>query len=146
MIRIKKCREGFKLPEYKTVGSACRDVYLPENTVVRPHSVTKIPLGFAVQLPYGYEMQLRMRSGLSIKFPSYMANGVATIDSDYTGEVALLFTNLTSDVVQFMKGDRICQCVIKECTPFDFVEVDELVDTGRGSGGFGSTGLKEGIV
>ena len=141
MIRIKLLVDGAKLPTYATTGSACRDVYVPEDTVVYPNRVTKIPLGFAVQVPYGYEMQLRMRSGLALKFPNYMANGVATIDSDYTGEVCLLFTNYTSDVVQFMKGDRICQCVVKEATPFDWVEVDELDETDRGTSGFGSTGV-----
>ena len=140
MIRIKGIREGFKLPSYATTGSACRDVYVPEDWHCLPNQVTKIPLGFEVDIPYGYEMQLRMRSGLSMKFPSYMANGVATIDSDFRGEVALLFTNLTGDVVQFMAGDRVCQCVIKEVPMFDFVEVTELTETDRGSGGTGSTG------
>lgn len=143
MIRIKLLREGAKAPTYATTGSACRDVYVPENTVCLPNRVTMIPLGFAVQIPYGYEMQLRMRSGLAIKFPSYMSNGVATIDSDFTGEVCLLFTNYTGDIVQFMKNDRVCQCVIKEAPMFDFVEVDSLEDTARGNGGFGHSGVGE---
>lgn len=140
MIRIKKVRDGFKMPEYSTIGSACRDVYVPEDTYCLPYQVTKVPLGFAVDVPYGYEMQLRARSGLSIKFPSYVANALGTIDSDYRGEVCLLFWNHTGDVVQFMKHDRICQCIVVEAPPFDFVDVADLDDTDRGGGGFGHTG------
>lgn len=140
MIRVKKLREDVRLPEYQTTGSACRDVYIPDNTVCRPYQVTAIPLGFSVDVPYGYELQLRARSGLSIKFPSYVANGLGTIDSDYRGEVCLLFMNWTGDVVQFMKGDRVCQCAVAEVPPFDWVEVDDLDDTERSDGGFGSTG------
>lgn len=139
MIRVKKCNEGFKMPTYATLGSACRDIHVPEDVVCLPYQVTKIPLGFQVELPYGYELQLRPRSGLSIKFPSYVANGFGVIDSDFRGEVCLLFWNYTGDIIQFRKHDRICQCALVEVPPFDWIEVEELDTTLRGYGGFGST-------
>lgn len=140
MIKIKKLHPNFKLPTYSTEGSACRDIILPEAVVIGPNSVNIVPLGFSVQVPYGYELQLRARSGLSSKIPGYLANGIGTIDSDYVGEVCCIFYNPTNDLLQFQAGQSICQCVIKECTPFDFEMVDELDNTDRGEGGFGSTG------
>lgn len=139
MIKIKKLREGFKLPSYGSDGSACRDIYVPHKTLCEPYKVTLIPTGFSVQVPYGYEMQLRMRSGLSLKYPGYLANGIGTIDSDFTDEVMVPFYNITGDVVQFNKHDRVCQCVIKECTPFDFIEVDDIDTHMDRGGGLGST-------
>lgn len=140
MIKIKALHENFKVPKYATLGAACRDIYVPEDVKILPYDLKVIPLGFAIEVPVGYKFELIPRSGLSIKYPNYVANSPGCVDSDYRDEVKLIFWNNTSDLIKFKEGDRICQCDIIQVNPFDFELVDELDMSNDRGGGFGSTG------
>ena len=102
-----------------------------------------IPAGFSMAIPVGYEVQIRARSGLSIKHGITMVNGVGTIDSDYRGEVGVLLINLGQESFTIEPGMRIAQMVLAKHERIDWTQVDALDDTARGTGGFGSTGIRE---
>lgn len=136
-----KLIQGGKLPVFKTEGAACADCYarLDESITLYPKCRATIPLGFAVELPHGYELQIRPRSGLS-------KNGIdevfGTGDEDYTGEYAATIINNSNNVFTIKNGDRICQCGIREVPEIAFDIVDEIKKTTeRGDKGFGSTGV-----
>lgn len=134
-----KILDGGVMPEYKTSGSACADCYarLSETISVKPGQTSKIPLGFAVDLPAGYEAQIRPRSGLSLKG---ILMPIGTIDSDYHGEVCAIVTNLNKDIpFEISDGDRICQIGLQKVYSFSNVKTQ---NNERGTGGFGSTGIK----
>ena len=137
-----KIIEGGKLPEYKTVGSVGADccARLEKPFDLYPNTRAKIPLGFAVQLPAGFEMQIRGRSGLADSKGIVAVTG--TIDMDYTGEVKVILFNKGREVFHIENGDRIAQAVIAPIVQVGFNPVDELQKTDRGAGGFGSTGIK----
>ena len=128
------------LPEYKTKGSAGADCYarLNENIVIEPGDSATIPLGFAVEIPEELEMQIRGRSGLASKKKIY--GFVGTIDSDYRGEVCAILFNLSKEPFEVNNGDRVAQAVISPIIKASWNIVEDLSDTERGSGGFGSTG------
>ena len=131
---------GLPLPSRATPGAAGMDVVAATDTVIPPNGRTLIPTGLAVAVPEGYEMQLRPRSGLALKHGITLPNTPATIDSDYRGELQVILMNLgTADFV-VRRGDRIAQMLIQKVEPVEFVEVEELPESGRGHGGFGSTG------
>lgn len=138
-VKIKLMNEG-TVPVYKTEGSSGADVFANGDVLIKPNEVKLIPLGFAVEIPKGYEMQIRPRSGLSNKHKLLMPNSFGTIDSDYRGEVMAPFINLDSETYEIKKGDRIAQAVIAPVIQVEFEESNELSETARGSGGFGSTG------
>lgn len=141
-IKIKRI-EGGKLPEYKTIGSAGADCYarVKENVIIQSGKNSTIPLGFAVEIPDGYEMQIRGRSGLASK--SEIEGFVGTIDSDYRGEVsAILFNHSDKDFI-IKNGDRIAQAIIAPIIKAEWNLVDKLSETERGEGGFGHTGISE---
>ena len=136
-----KLIEGGKVPEYKTSGAACADCYarLPNGSIeIVTGKNALIPLGFAIELPPGYEAEIRPRSGLA-NDERIAIQG--TIDSDYRGEVRVNIINLSYDDFKVKDGDRICQMKIQEAKQFPFEVVDELSETARGTGGFGSTGM-----
>ena len=139
-IKIKIIENG-KLPEYKTEGAAGADCYarLNKPVIVKAGKPEIIPLGFAVEIPEGYEMQIRPRSGLARK------NGVktvlGTIDSDYRGEVNAVIINNSNEDFMIEKYSRICQIVLAPVEKAEFEIVDNLSNTERGSNGFGSTGI-----
>src|SRR5699024_183877 len=108
--------------------------------VLKPLERVLIPTGLFISLPAGYEAQIRARSGLSYKHGITMANGVGTIDSDYRGEISVILVNLSNQDYTISPGDRIAQMVIGQYVQASFVEVDELDDTKRSTGGFGHTG------
>lgn len=129
--------EGGKLPEYKTMGSSGADCYSRIKWELKPGERMRIPLGFAVEIPMGYEMQIRPRSGMTNnKIDAYFG----TIDSDYRGEVCAIIQNNSSEPFMINKGDRICQAIISPVIYGQFNEVLYLSETKRGKGGFGSTG------
>lgn len=133
-----KLIEGGTIPEYKTIGSAGCDCYSRIKWELRPGERMKIPLGFAVEIPMGYEMQIRPRSGMTNnKIDAYFG----TIDSDYRGEVCAIIQNNSGEPFMINKGDRICQAVISPVITGMFNPVIELRETKRGSNGFGSTGV-----
>ena len=140
-IRIKNISSN-SLPAYETVYSAGMDVraYIKEPIVLKPLMRCLVPTGLFIELPVGFEAQIRPRSGLAHKFGVTVLNSPGTIDADYRGEVKVILINLSVDDYTVNNGDRICQMVIKECMQTEWEETDELNNTSRGSGGFGHTG------
>lgn len=134
---------GLSLPVYKSEESAGMDIYSANNDPVelKPGMRALIPTGFKMALPKGYEAQIRPRSGLAYKNGITMLNTPGTIDSDYRGEVKILAVNLGEDSYVINRGERIAQMVIAPVLNVHTEEVNELPDTARGTGGFGSTGL-----
>lgn len=131
-----------ELPRHETSGSAGMDLRasLLEPLVLLPHRVYHVPTGLALELPEGYEGQVRPRSGLAMKRGVTVANAPGTIDCDYRGEVGVLLVNLTDSPVEIVPGERIAQLVLSPVVQGELVEVTELNETKRGSGGFGHTG------
>lgn len=129
------------LPRYMTAGAAGLDVCaaIDEPIHLRSLERARVPSGFAIAIPRGYEGQVRPRSGAAWKHGLSIPNAPGTIDSDYRGEVAVLLVNLGSDPVTIEPGQRIAQLVICPVVRAELVEVDELDDTARGPGGFGHT-------
>ncbi len=134
--------EGLPLPAYATDGAAGLDAVaaVTETVVMAPGARFAVPLGFAMAIPPGYEVQVRPRSGLALKHGLSVPNAPGTIDSDYRGEVKALLINLGDEAFTIERGMRICQLVPAAVTRAALVTVASLDDTARGSGGFGSTG------
>ena len=137
IIRVKLLENG-KYPERKTNGAACYDCYAAQEGIINLRQTTIIPLGFAVEVPEGYYMEVRGRSGLSTKGILVMTG---TVDSDYRGEVGAIITNLSNKRFKYSIGDRIAQVCIKKIEDTTLEGVTELSETKRGSNGFGSTGV-----
>jgi len=135
---------GLALPAYESGLAAGMDLAaaLPEGApeILTPGARALIPCGFALELPEGYEAQIRPRSGLAFKHGVTVLNAPGTIDADYRGEVKVLLINLGQEPFQVERGMRIAQLVIQPVSHATLVEVDELNDSTRGPGGFGSTG------
>lgn len=134
-----KLLNGGKMPEMKTQGAAAFDVYCNEAAILKPGETKIIKLGFALEVPAGYYAEIRGRSGLSSK--GYLA-ATGTIDADYRGEVGAIITNTTADKFIIDQGDRVAQMQFKPVLDVSFNQVEELTETERGAGGFGSTGTK----
>ena len=131
------------LPEYKTSGSSGMDLLAnnEEAITIAPMERTLIPTGLFVEIPLGYEGQVRARSGLSIKNGITLVNCVGTIDSDYRGELKIPVINLGQEAFTIKKGDRIAQLVIAKYEAITWHETENVKETERGVGGFGSTGV-----
>lgn len=136
-------KEGAKLPEYRTAGAAGADLcaYLQTPVTMEPMERRLIPTGIAVELPPGYELQVRPRSGLALKYGITVLNTPGTVDSDYRGELAVLLIHFGSKPFTIHNGDRIAQAVIAPVVRASFIVRTELSATERGSGGYGSTGI-----
>ncbi|MDH5655486.1 MAG: dUTP diphosphatase [Spirochaetia bacterium] len=140
-------RPGAKLPERATAGAACFDVSACLETdteiVISPNDRLTVPTGLYFEIPDGYYISLRPRSGLAFKNGITLLNTPATIDSDYRGELKVLLINLGHEDFRIKHGDRIAQLMLEKIEPINFLETDfsELEDSQRGSGGFGSTGI-----
>jgi len=141
-VKYKRLKEGAVIPEYKTAGSAGCDLACREEFILEPGGLAKIDLGFAVEVPQGYEMQIRSRSGLASNGIIVM-NQPGTVDADYRGEVAVLLINFSPMPATFAKGDRIAQAVFNKVEQAAWDITDDLIDTVRGAGGFGSTGIED---
>ncbi|MFT3752349.1 MAG: dUTP diphosphatase [Paludibacter sp.] len=135
-------RSKHPLPEYATPLSAGMDLRanIDEPVVLKPLERKLIPTGLFIELPDGYEAQIRPRSGLAIKKGITVLNSPGTIDADYRGEVCIILVNLSAEEFVINDGERICQMVIAKHAQAEWVEVVELGETGRGAGGFGHTG------
>ena len=132
------------LPAYATPGSAGMDVraFLPEAPVVlQPMQRALIPTGLYMQLPQGYECQIRPRSGLALKHGISLVNSPGTVDADYRGEIGVIMINLSNEPFTVNDGERICQMVIKEYTRVEWEPVERIDTTERGDGGFGHSGV-----
>ena len=141
-IRLKRLPhgEGLPLPAYATDGAAGMDVVSAEDLTIVPGARHAVATGLSVAIPAGYEIQVRPRSGLAFKHGVTVPNTPGTIDSDYRGELKVLLINHGPDDFVIERGDRIAQLVPAAVTRAGFEEVEELDDTTRGAGGFGSTG------
>ena len=130
------------LPAYETSGSAGMDLraFIEEEIVLKPLDRKLIPTGLFIELPEGYEAQLRPRSGLAFKHGISLPNTPATIDSDYRGEVKIALINLSNEVFIVKNGERIAQMIIAKHEKAELIQVEEISETKRGEGGFGSTG------
>lgn len=133
-----------QLPSYATVGSAGMDLKAntSEPITLKPMERYLFPTGLYIQLPEGYEAQIRPRSGLAAKYGITVTNAPGTIDMDYIGEIGVSLINLSNDTFVVQPGERIAQMVIAKYEKVTWKEVTTLDETERGSGGFGSTGLK----
>jgi dUTP pyrophosphatase len=136
--------EDLDLPRYATAQSAGMDVLaaIDEDMVLEVGTRALVPTGIAIALPDGYEAQVRMRSGLAIKNGLTLLNGPGTIDADYRGEIKVILANLGDAPFTITRGLRIAQLVIAQYTRAHWQEVAELSATERGTGGFGSTGVR----
>lgn len=132
--------EGLPLPGRATEGSAGFDIASAESAVLQPMERRLFGTGFAVAIPEGWEIQIRPRSGLAYKHGVTLPNTPATIDSDYRGELKIALVNLGAEPFQVERGMRIGQLVVARVPEATFREVAELPPSGRGAGGFGSTG------
>lgn len=130
------------LPEYSTIHSAGMDLRANnvEPIVLKPLERVLVPTGLFVELPVGYEAQIRPRSGLALKKGITVLNSPGTIDADYRGEVGIILVNLSNEEFVIQHGERICQMVIAKHEHISWKEVEILEDTDRGAGGFGHTG------
>ena len=136
-------KSGNQLPEYETPMSAGMDVRacLEKTLVVAPMERVLVPTGLRVQLPAGYEMQIRPRSGLALKHGITLANSPGTVDADYRGEIGIIVINLSAEPFEISNGDRICHMVITQYTRVEWETVERIDETVRGDGGFGHTGV-----
>lgn len=134
--------EGASLPEYKTIGSAGADLRanIDEPVTIKPMERVAVPTGIRIELPEGYEAQIRPRSGLALEKGVTCLNTPGTIDSDYRGEIKVILINLGTEVAAIQPGDRIAQMIIAQCTKAEFLPVQVISETSRQEGGFGSTG------
>lgn len=139
---IKRINKNAKLPIYLTEGSAAADIFacLEAPEILQRGEIKIIPTGLIFEIPVGYEVQLRARSGLSAKYGISLANGVGTIDADYRGEVGVILVNLGTEQFVVEPGMRIAQMVITSCPQVIFQETENVSETDRGDGGYGSTG------
>ena len=131
------------LPQYQTQGSSGMDLRanLDKKIILKSLERTLVPTGIYIELPQGYEAQIRARSGLALKKGLSLPNGIGTIDSDYRGELKIIFVNLGKEDLEIYDGDRIAQMVIMKIERPEIEEVEILGDTERSKGGFGHTGL-----
>jgi dUTP pyrophosphatase len=140
VVKVKLLVSDAVLPSYKTLGSSGADLVSTVNVRIDPGMRFAVPTGIAIELPDGYEAQVRPRSGLSIDTGVTVLNAPGTIDNDYRGELKVILVNLGQHTAYIDKGDRIAQLVIAPVTRANFQIVDALEGSARGAGGFGSTG------
>jgi dUTP pyrophosphatase len=135
---------GAAFPAYETEGSAGMDLRarIDEPIVLAPMQRTLVPTGVFIELPPGYEAQVRSRSGLSVKSGIACVNGVGTIDSDYRGELKVPMINLSEEEYAIHDGDRVAQMIVAKYERVEWEETTRLGETERGAGGFGHTGVK----
>lgn len=144
MLKVKIInRSGNELPAYETPGAAGMDVRacLDKPVTLAPLERALIPTGLRVQLPVGYEMQIRPRSGLALRHGISLVNTPGTVDADYRGEIGVILINLSNEPFVVNDGDRICQMVISSYTRIEWEPVSEINRTVRGDGAFGHTGI-----
>lgn len=143
MIKVKIVNKSdHDLPAYLTALSAGMDLRanIKESVVLKPLQRELIPTGLYIELPEGYEAQIRPRSGLAIKHGISVLNTPGTIDADYRGEIRVILVNISSEVYIIKNGERICQMIISKHEKVDWIPVENLSETERGEGGFGHTG------
>ncbi len=142
-ISVQKIHSDSVLPELKTVGSAGYDLfaYAKDGMTAEPMKVCLVPTGLRFEIPSGFDFEIRPRSGLSTKHMLLIPNSPGTIDSDYRGELFIPILNLSKEVFQITHSMRIAQLLIRKTIHTEWIVSDSLLDTERGAGGFGSTGI-----
>lgn len=140
IVRLSGRGESLPLPSYGTLGSAGLDLRADEDVMLEPGQRALVPTGIAVEIPEGYEGQVRPRSGLALRHGLGVVNAPGTIDADYRGEIGVILVNHGQETVHLSRGERIAQLVIARYERVELVEVDALSSTDRGAGGFGHTG------
>lgn len=145
VVEVGVCNKGgVGLPRYAHWGDSGVDLYAIEDCVVHPQSTLLVKTGLHVAIPNGYEIQVRSRSGLALKHGVFVLNGPGVIDVQFRGQVGVILYNISKDRFYIKKGDRIAQAALCPVSEIKWVEVDsveQLGETGRGAGGFGSTGV-----
>lgn len=136
-------KSEFELPKYETSQSAGMDLraFIKEDIILKPFDRKLIPTGLYMEIPDGYEGQIRARSGLAIKHGISLVNGIGTIDSDYRGEIKIILINLGQEDYIVKNGDRIAQFIVNKYERIEFENIEVLEDTDRNVGGFGHTGI-----
>ena len=142
-ISIKKLNINAEIPTYKTKGASGADLYacLDDDIKINPNEFKGIKTGISVEIPVGFEMQVRPRSGLALKNGITVLNSPGTIDSDYRGEIVVILINHGKEPFLVKNGDRIAQIVLAKTEQANFIEKDKLTETERNQNGFGSTGI-----
>lgn len=140
-LKLKKLSPLALIPQYQTSQSAGFDLHSIEDVMLLPGERKLISTGLSFEIPQGYEIQIRPRSGLAYKHGISVLNSPGTIDSDYRGEIKVLLINYSDEEFEIKLGDRIAQAIIQKVIQAQFIEVDSLNNTERGDGGFGSTGV-----
>jgi len=141
-VEILKTEKDLPTPKYAHDGDAGMDVYSAIDHELQPRERKLIPAGFKMAVPYGFEVQVRPRSGLALKHGISVVNSPGTIDHQYRGDVGILLINHSNESFSIKRGDRIAQIVFNKVELVHFDEVESLSETTRGEGGFGSTGNK----
>ncbi len=139
-VLVKKLHPDARIPVIKHLGDAGADLCCLEDFIIHPGETKIVRTGLAMAVPLGFEIQIRPRSGLALEGLTIL-NSPGTIDAGYRGEIELIFTNLGPEAQCFEAGDRIAQACVRRVPPVECIEVDELDQTERGTGGFGSTGV-----
>jgi dUTP pyrophosphatase len=144
-VKVKKLHPDAIVPAYMTEHAAGMDLctVIEEPLVLAPGERTLLPTGLAMEIPPGYEGQVRPRSGLALKKGLALVNSPGTIDADYRGEIGVIIINHGNQPVEIMPGDRVAQLIIAPVTRAALVEVEDLNDTARSAGGFGHTGVTQ---
>ena len=137
-------KSNHNLPHYETISSAGMDLRanISESRILKPLERSIVGTGLFIELPVGCEAQVRPRSGLAAKKGVTVLNAPGTIDADYRGEIGVILVNLSNEDFVVEDGERIAQLVVAKCEQANFTETEELSETERGAGGFGSTGVK----
>lgn len=135
-------KSGHNLPSYSTRASAGMDLRanIDKDLIIKPMKIVLIPTGLYLEIPEGYEAQIRPRSGLAFKHGVTVLNSPGTIDADYRGEVCIILINLSDEDFVVRDGDRICQMIIAKHEKAEWINVETLMESDRGAGGFGHTG------
>lgn len=141
-VKIKRLRPNIELPRYHTTDSAGMDLMAAIDTPItlKPLERKLVPAGFSIEIPVGYEVQIRARSGMSLKHGITAANGVGTVDADFRGEICAILVNLSNQDFTIEPGMRVAQMVLSKYEQIEWEEKNELSQTKRGEGGYGSTG------
>ncbi|MFP6300579.1 dUTP diphosphatase [Helicobacter pylori] len=142
-IKIQKIHPNALIPKYQTEGSSGFDLHAVEEVIIKPHSVGLVKIGICLSLEVGYELQVRTRSGLALNHQVMVLNSPGTVDNDYRGEIKVILANLSDKDFKVQVGDRIAQGVVQKTYKAEFIEYEQLDETSRGSGGFGSTGVSK---
>ncbi|PIR23108.1 MAG: dUTP diphosphatase [Deltaproteobacteria bacterium CG11_big_fil_rev_8_21_14_0_20_45_16] len=140
-IKFKKLNQAAQIPSYQSKGASGFDFHSVEDVILHPGQVHLVSTGLSVEMPEGYELQVRARSGLAAKKGVFLVNGIGTIDSDYRGEIKIILSTCQRSPVELKAGERVAQGVVMKIEQAAIAESAELSETLRGVGGFGSTGV-----